>query len=502
MESITDQLFAVMRSDDHVQMKYLLENLKANPNTKNSNRVSLLHIAAWKSPLAMVKVILANRANPDISGPSGTTPLHYAVRYTRLDVVKELLAYGAKYNVPTTGKKPRTPLELCTTSRHRPIRYLLLTIHISFESIDIDRNQMVSDLNKITDIGGRKAVVNARNCNYCTLIQQAVRNNRLDISETVDLFRNDEINHNNREIIRHYNNKEYDECIQYLNKNLESRVDMFGYNSPVALVIEKQLCSIVMDQRKYVEALDRYNRICKLEIETLGENCLVTLRTIFDMATVLCCLEKYEDALPIMKNAVDRIGEFEGAEINYDYARMRHSLGKLNRRLRDYKAASENHERAYDIVKEIHPRNHPETILYLKHMCCAMYKNNMVDEATIGLEAILRYQKKFLEPGHSETLATQNTIANLYGLRNNNEKGELALKDLLDSQKKYLGLDHEDTLLTQNRLAKCLKRNDKWSEAKRLLDTCVDRMISVLGPKANETIASKALLDHLSLITD
>lgn len=493
----TEKLFAAVKSNDHEQLKLLLQTDGANVNAKNSKPVTLLHIAAWKGHLESVKVILENRGNPNAIGVGGTTPLHYAVKFDHLEIVKALFAHGAIYDVKT--KKGKSPLDLC---KDLGIKHLLMTIKVLFDSIEMERTKLINDLNKIQDMSIAKAVVNARNKDRHTLIQAAVISNCVDIAETVSLFRNDEIDNNHMEAKRLHDSKEYHKCIKCLNKNLELRVDMFGEFSPVCMVIEKQMCSVVVSQEHFAIALEIYNRICKIEMGTLGVNCLVTLRTSFDMGSVLFSLEKYQEALPIMKHACDSIGEFEGAHTNCEYARMQHSLGLVNLQLQDFEAASEAQQCAYKISKEINGPGHIETIFYLKHMCNSLYKLNNIDEAIEGFEEILKQEQAVLGIGHPDALATQFTVANLYCMQKNHVKAEVVLKELLQRQKKHLGIDHRDTLITQNHLAKTLKRNDKWSECKRVLDSCIEKMISVLGPNAYETLSSTALLNHLNLITD
>jgi hypothetical protein len=55
----------------------------------------LLHLAAWEGDTEKVPKLLKTVASPDLSGPSGDTPLLLAVQRGNQTVVSQLLAAGA-----------------------------------------------------------------------------------------------------------------------------------------------------------------------------------------------------------------------------------------------------------------------------------------------------------------------------------------------------------------------------------------------------------------------
>ena len=73
---------------------------------------------------AMVKALLARKANPSVTGPDGFTPLHLAAGQGYLSAAKALTAAGAK--VGTAAKNGETPLHLAARSGSREmVEYLL-----------------------------------------------------------------------------------------------------------------------------------------------------------------------------------------------------------------------------------------------------------------------------------------------------------------------------------------------------------------------------------------
>ena len=56
---------------------------------------TVLMQAAKMADVRMVNLLLANGAEPRVSGPAGTTALHIAAKHAPLEVVELLMAYGA-----------------------------------------------------------------------------------------------------------------------------------------------------------------------------------------------------------------------------------------------------------------------------------------------------------------------------------------------------------------------------------------------------------------------
>jgi len=88
------------------------------------NRWTALNLAAHEGYDAMVGLLLAAHANPEISNIFGSTPLAVAAYEGRQEIVRQLLQAGANPNtVTTTGN---TPLHLAITTGHTAAIPLLL----------------------------------------------------------------------------------------------------------------------------------------------------------------------------------------------------------------------------------------------------------------------------------------------------------------------------------------------------------------------------------------
>lgn len=94
-------LYKAVKNGDFESVKHLLEN-GANPNKHRYGKTAL-YIATSLERLDIMECLLNFKADPHI----GSTPLHYAARYTSLDSVKLLLDNEVDVNsVDRTGWTP------------------------------------------------------------------------------------------------------------------------------------------------------------------------------------------------------------------------------------------------------------------------------------------------------------------------------------------------------------------------------------------------------------
>ena len=96
--------------DIEVDIGSLVRVMGADPNAKNEDSLTPLHVAVRRELPLVVETLIRHGAKTDIKDPAGDTPLHRAVVYSSPGVVWELLQKSA--DVHALDKDGLTPLEL------------------------------------------------------------------------------------------------------------------------------------------------------------------------------------------------------------------------------------------------------------------------------------------------------------------------------------------------------------------------------------------------------
>ena len=118
-----DELREAARNGDLIKVQTALEN-GANPNAKDNNGLTPLHIAARNGHVEIVKLLLEHGANPNTKNDYGWTPLHYASYRGHVEIVKLLLERSANPN--TKDNNGWTPLHIAAHKGDVEIVKLLL----------------------------------------------------------------------------------------------------------------------------------------------------------------------------------------------------------------------------------------------------------------------------------------------------------------------------------------------------------------------------------------
>lgn len=91
-----------------VKIQRAIENGDDLNTKKKRNGQTLLHLAAWKGYAKAAKLLLDNKADPNVRDIMEATPLHDAVSEDNVEIVRILIAHGA--DLDATSKYLSTPL--------------------------------------------------------------------------------------------------------------------------------------------------------------------------------------------------------------------------------------------------------------------------------------------------------------------------------------------------------------------------------------------------------
>jgi ankyrin repeat protein len=101
--------------------EYLAKNAK-DVNYNSSNGTALA-AAAVKGNAGLVKVLLENKANPNIADAAGMTPLLYAAQFENKDIIVLLLKYKADKKL--ADKEGRSAMDYAAFTKNQEIIDLL-----------------------------------------------------------------------------------------------------------------------------------------------------------------------------------------------------------------------------------------------------------------------------------------------------------------------------------------------------------------------------------------
>merc|ERR1719414_45148 len=92
-------------------------------DAQDQKGITPLGYAIGANRIAVVKLLLDNRANPFAVDSSGNSGLHYAAGYGRKELVEYLLKVGA--SVSQANSQGQTPLAVATTNRQEAVLEVL-----------------------------------------------------------------------------------------------------------------------------------------------------------------------------------------------------------------------------------------------------------------------------------------------------------------------------------------------------------------------------------------
>jgi len=125
LKKIDDTPLSLHEAAKMGDLKSVQEHLeKKRPlDAQDPKGITALGYAVGANRIAVVKLLLDNRANPFAVDSSGNSALHYAAGYGRKELVEYLLKTGS--SVAQANAQGRKPLDVATQNRHEAVVQLL-----------------------------------------------------------------------------------------------------------------------------------------------------------------------------------------------------------------------------------------------------------------------------------------------------------------------------------------------------------------------------------------
>merc|ERR1712061_861459 len=125
LKKIDDSSLTLHEASKNGDLKAVQEFLgrKRPLDAQDHKGITPLGYAIGANRIAVVKLLLDNRANPFAVDASGNSGLHYAAGYGRKELVEYLLKVGA--SVSQANSQGQTPLTVATTNRQEAVLQVL-----------------------------------------------------------------------------------------------------------------------------------------------------------------------------------------------------------------------------------------------------------------------------------------------------------------------------------------------------------------------------------------
>lgn len=119
---------AVYKKDYSIVTKMFSYYMGEMKNPVDNKGLSHFHIACLDNRTVIVKDILASGATVDMLTYIGETPLHFAVKFNHVNIVKVLLDEGADFTLQDM-KTGSTPLHIAAQNKNKKIMSIILSVH-------------------------------------------------------------------------------------------------------------------------------------------------------------------------------------------------------------------------------------------------------------------------------------------------------------------------------------------------------------------------------------
>ena len=177
---------------------------------------------------------------------------------------------------------------------------------------------------------------------------------------------------------------------------------------------------------------------------------------------------KYQEALPLLQNALSIRGKFLDTE-NVDMLESINNLAVLYRTLGQYEKSILLFQRALAISEKIHGSDSAETGTVLNNFGALYNVIGQYDKAEPLYQRALAIREKILGPEHASTAASLNNLGGLYFTIGQYDKAMPLYQRALAIDEKTLGPYHADTALILSSLAMLYERLGQYEKALPLL---------------------------------
>lgn len=251
---------------------------------------------------------------------------------------------------------------------------------------------------------------------------------------------------------------------------------------------------LYVGQGKYELAKSFFTDCLEKRTTVLGPDHLLTLKSMFNLATLFWRQGKYEEAESFHLKCLEKRKVILSME-HLETLDSMNDLALVYKKQKKYKEAEELLQESLKIRRSLFDSDQ-DTFINMNNLSllyCTLGKFTEAEE--LYLEA-LEKQSMSLGETHPSTLTTMNNIALYYAKQGNYEKAEELYIECLEKRKTVLGMENPSTFISMNNLASHYSKRRQHEKAEPLYSECLERKISTLGPDHPSTILSAKSLSR------
>lgn len=287
---------------------------------------------------------------------------------------------------------------------------------------------------------------------------------------------------------------EYAQAERQLSLALELRRRELGAAHPDVLDILDRLPVITARQGRLDEALRMARDAAAIAADAYGPGSREALRARSHLGETLTRLERYAEAEPILRDALDAqvaaLGETHG-DVNITMNVLALALKYLGRA----REAEDLYARAAEAEEAVRGPEHPRTLSVLSNLALAKLEQGTrekFEESEVLQRRVLDARERILGPNHPETLVSLSNLSTLLIDLRKLDEAERLLRRADQASTRLDGPEHHSTLIIRNNLAKTIQDLGRPAEAEPIFREVYEVRRRTLGPEAPSTLLSGA----------
>uniref|UniRef100_A0A0A9WM61 Serine/threonine-protein phosphatase 6 regulatory ankyrin repeat subunit B n=1 Tax=Lygus hesperus TaxID=30085 RepID=A0A0A9WM61_LYGHE len=491
------KLFIAVKQRDLKNVMEIIQEEALVIDVKNNKNESPLLCAAWKGYEDIVDALLKNGANPNITGKSGSTALHYAAKSSYYNIIELLLGYGANFEaLNDVGKVPMD---------YAPTDYTFFSlIRDSFCKVKSRDTTIIQLLrNRKWQPGEVRAVFNSTSNEGKTLMSAAMSSKLPEkcIEVLKILFAKQSRLERVHELL---SVERYQEALDAVLSELKEAQLLFSRKSLMNIDAEILKAKILYKLQRYKEAFDLFTDLHNTLKEMVGEDDKQTLFIRMSIGLVLHREGRDEEALEIFV-AVDRKQSVLLDQLDPQALETKSYMALVLDKLDKLDEALEINNYVLEKYKRIYGLNHPCTLMVQNNIAMMLGNKGKFDEALKLWNYVHEKRKKVLGPNHADTMRTKSNIASLYLSQGKLNEALNVNKEALSNQTSKLSSTDRDILGSKMNRAMALLRNGEFQGAMQLYQE-VSKNKEHAGPAYGyfESVFSSisGILEDRGIVTD